>query len=81
MSTIESARITFPTLGPRTDMIASARITPGNAIMLSITRISGLSSRLKNPASMPMHVPAMTTASETPRPTISETWLPLTTRL
>ena len=47
VSTIDSARITLPTLGPRTDMMASARITPGNAIMLSITRISGLSSRLK----------------------------------
>ena len=68
VSTIASAMITLPTLGPRTDMIASARMMPGNAIMLSISRINTVSSRVKYPASMPIDRPGQHHRQRDPQP-------------
>ena len=51
--------ITFVSFLPKTAMIAMARRMEGKDIMASMTRIRGLSRRLKKPARAPITSPIM----------------------
>src|SRR5215471_13171841 len=68
-------------LGPMADISAIASKIPGNAIMPSITRITGVSRRRKYPAVSPTHVPLSVVRSATRKPISNERREPHTVRL
>ena len=70
---MESARITLPTDPPKIATSAIASRMSGNAIIASISRDRGVSSRRKNPAKSPITTPATVDTTVTPSPISSDT--------
>ena len=72
---------TLNVFGPSTAMMAIPKRMAGNAIMASMTRMMGLSSRGKYPESRPKRIPAATVSSMTAAPTSRDSRAPWSTRL